>query len=527
MPSQLPGLALWSCYNGTECGDIEEYNFNINTIAAEHFTCVTATDAATITNDASAFTSPQPGDAYVDAAGCKCVYLGPDKGWVCNPPLCGRIVFDPATNASYIWDGAAWKQLTVCETVTSNTIVAKGPSVYPSGTLGYNDTTSPYVEFITINGVWVETGRFFDPATCDYFECEDGNSIFFSAQPASADPNKPEPVNGIPTDKYSIYGYGDSLWTQSATGDPVKLLGTGDQLVPCYADGTLAEAGFDAICLPKQDGLLYFDTTLEALRICKGGVWVDAVKQPECVDAFLDNTQAGLLTKLNADGKLDPNFICQYPCYDTIQDFEAAYPGSPVGGQRFYNKLTGRVEVYDAIAGVWRDEAEAQAPQCLMKKHILTAPAGTNGPGEPSGPDYTFTTAPFNTTVYQTGTFIQDLGADQYLLKGDPSGECCYEITMEHSVYFVGWSQSALVDVATGNQLATSINSFSNNLSNPPRGDISSSCLSHIFCPLVDTVVELQVIVANQFASGWHMITNTLYNQGQEFPSRKMKIRKL
>ena len=450
MSSELPGLGITSCYTEGECDWTDKINDSFNKIAVEHFNCVTATDASTITNTAASFTNPQPGDAYVDAAGCLVVYMGPDKGWLTNPPLCGRRVYDHVNKITYVWDNGSWKVTSLCLTVESNTIVAKGPSAYPAGTLAYNTSTNPAEEFVTINGVWIPTSRAYDSTTCEFLYTLKADVVADDVDYCvQADPA----LTATPaTGKLSIFAHNGTLYKKDDTG-----------AVDFFVCDSVFQAALIAITAQIAAAILPLQEELN-----------------NAVSAYVGAADAAKLVELNASGLLDPCFINSYPSVELASDWVTKY-GAPTGGERRYVPSTGRVLVYDSVLGTWRDEAEPQPMECFVAYD--SAPSGVN--------TNTVVAQVWNTVnldLEEVGASYANLSAGQFQLDGG----CCYSIDASVPGFATNRFQSRLFDVTNGTVVTYGTSGY-----NGTTGSVSDQTTSDLcteVCITADTTYEIQVI---------------------------------
>lgn len=487
----LPSSGLKTCWPLGDCEYKPDVDNNFIIINALLHACVcTDPDTGAIGLTAPP-ANPVPGTAYIDSAtGCYHFWNGAEKGWTTVSPFCGFKVYDKTGKREYLYDGTAWTKTDAQDTFISSTLAAKAISECPDGTLGLNDSTDPNVEYITVGGVWVPTGRVYSPTTCTFTyllskaQVEDC-VLFCDADPDGADPLKPAAQPAVPTGKLGLSSFGGRYWKQTPAGDIKYILCQDDRLLPCFADEASAEAYFITQCLPKgTEGLFYYDTTSKSLKICKGGVWVAIT--PDCADAFLDNTQAGFLAKLNADGKLDNCFTDGYPEAQDTLDYETKI-GTPTGGERFYNTSTGRVLVYDAVLGSWRDEAEVEPAECFIA--IDQKPFGTNGGTIPS---ITWTTRDLN-TVTATASWAA-LAADRVVLQGG----CCYKINASSPAFRANRHQIRLFDAVSGLVIAEGTSEYANNVasgSSPYTQTRSFACVEYCVPAGTTAAIEIQHFV--------------------------------
>lgn len=502
--SQFDVLKLWGCFDNCEEDWTEKFNESMEILWTELTgKCVCGDEANnTVTNTEANFPNPVPGTAIVDANGCLTVYSGPIKGWLTNPPVCGREIFDTKTKTSYKWDDSAWKITSTCETVLSTTVAQKAPSVYPTGTNSYNTTSTPWVEFQTIDGVWIETGRVFDPATCKITQClakaEVKDGLLLKAQledPAAA--GKITAPATLPTGDDICLSFGvGKMWKVFPDGSLKYVACQNDLPILCAADDAAAEALWLAKCFIKQDGIFYFNTTTNRLKICKGGVWLDSHKDLDCSSAFVGAAEDGFLSKLNSEGKLDNCFIDGYPQAASNAAYEAKI-GTPTGGERYYNTTDGRVYVYDAIAGLWRDEAEPQPEECFIMNYTNTG--GLIAPG----PVNVWNTYPLNTVVTTpvVGGWATGLPASQFKLTGI---NCCYMLDYKMYGFRMGLFIMRLFDITNNIVVPNSysdpgVSSGSNTGDPADTADHPSGCAE--VCITAETVYEIQYIRNSSFTS--------------------------
>jgi len=112
----------------------------------------------------SAPVSPVYGDAYIDIGG-QLFIRNNTSGWELYQPSSGARIIDKSNGRKYYYDGSAW--IPDPSTVITGNAAPSG-TAYMSGQL-YYDTSSPvWVEYVFINGSWVESGNSFDSASGEF-----------------------------------------------------------------------------------------------------------------------------------------------------------------------------------------------------------------------------------------------------------------------------------------------------------------------------------------------------------------------
>jgi len=544
--SQFPVLQIWGCFDDCEQDWTDKNNESLEILWTELANrCVCAdTAAGTITNTTGAITNPTPGTAIVDATGCLCVYTGPNKGWLCNPPVCGRQVFDKDTLTGYIWDGTQWKISSVCETVQSQTVAQKEPSTYPTGTNAYNTTATPWVEFQTINGVWIETGRTFDPATCKITQCLvtaeiKDKLVFKEGTPSAADPLKPEPSGAVDADEICLSMLGGKLFKELPDGTLSYVVCQEDLPFPCAIDDAAAEALWLTKCFPKQDGLYYFNSVTQSIKVCKDGLWIEIKGEDNCcpidgaagaVGAVGDlvywdtTTSAWALADGSAQTPNDGSTTASHMIVeiDTAQDLWKIQSTGPVEGLSGLTpgcyywldpatpggytdvRPTGLNEIeQNAFVAITATKAELllNIPPCIVSDSTInsinecfiayqTQPQGTVSGTLPAG---VWTTRVFNTV--QAGASFASLAAGQITLLGG----CCYTIKTEVEHWRADHSVVRLFDVTNGTVIQQGPTTYSSVVSG--TSDQSTGYVCAEYCVSADTVIEVQHISSSNGGS--------------------------